>query len=168
MYMVCTWRSLTSSCTWTQVSQRWRYSTVHTRCDSGTKSRHNPSSSHTHTSLPGSGSSSLSETQCFMHSWYTFPSIIFHLKHRGFWTIRFNGEIYKLYEYVAQLTYIQLKRWEGWAIWLEWEKGESLGKHFGGKRMIGRPWIKWKKMVKMHAKDLLDIRNWKKMAMLRD
>ena len=67
---------------------------------------------------------------------------------------------YKLYEDIPLLTYICLKilRWTG-HIKMEESRipRKALEAHFGGKKIIGRPWVEWVKMVKGNARDLLDV-----------
>ena len=53
---------------------------------------------------------------------------------RGIWRIRFNGELYKLYDYIALSTLIRLKRlkWAGHVARMEGGR-KVLEGHFGGK-----------------------------------
>jgi hypothetical protein len=45
---------------------------------------------------------------------------------------------------------------------------KTLEGHFEGKRMDGRPRVQWEEMVKRDARNLLDVGNWRKMAIQRD
>lgn len=91
---------------------------------------------------------------------------------KGLWRIRYNGELYKLYDDIALSTLIRLKRlkWAGHIVRMEEERipRKVLDGHFGGKRMVGRPRIQWEEMVRVDAKNLLGIRNWRTMARRRD
>ena len=61
------------------------------------------------------------------------------LMDRGVWRIRYNVELYKLYDYVTLSTLIRLKRmtWAGHVVRMEKRRIPSkvLKGNFGGKRM---------------------------------
>lgn len=61
-------------------------------------------------------------------------------------------------------------KWAGHIVRMEEERipRKVLDGHFGGKRMVGRPRIQWEEMVRVDAKNLLGIRNWRTMARRRD
>jgi hypothetical protein len=80
---------------------------------------------------------------------------------QGVWRIRYNEELYDMYQDMSLSTYIQIKRlkWAGHVIRMEdyHITKKILGGSFTGKRPVGRPHSRWEDNVQKHAVSLLHI-----------
>jgi hypothetical protein len=84
------------------------------------------------------------------------------------WRIRYNDEIYKMYNDVPLSTYIRLTRlmWAVHVVRMEEYRipRKVLGSCFVGGRPVGRPRNRWEDAIQRNAANLLRIQNWKAAA----
>lgn len=99
-------------------------------------------------------------------------SIIGPICQEGTWRIRYNNELYQIYDDIDLVTFVKLHRLR-WAGHVERMPEERVAKKvftgiIEGERPVGRPRKRWADAVAADAETLLHISNWRTSARNRD
>lgn len=90
----------------------------------------------------------------------------------GIWRIRYNHELYQLYREPRLSEYIRLKRlkWAGHVQRMPDERvaKKALNGRPGGRRLVGKPRLRWEDAVSRDAQELLNTRSWRRASLDRD
>jgi hypothetical protein len=94
------------------------------------------------------------------------------IKENEIWRIRYNKELYKLYDEPEVSEMIKLKRLQ-WAGHIQRMNKEHIPKKIlyitiGGRRPAGKPRNRWIDAVEEDVKKFMGVRNWKRVAQDRE
>ena len=90
---------------------------------------------------------------------------------RGTWRLRYNKEVYNHFKEPCISTIIKFKKleWAGHVTRMENKRIplKIMQTELGGRRTVGRPKNRWMDVVERDVRQLMGLRNWRRIAMDR-